>query len=67
MWGPAPAINPNQKGISGGLSGAATEDGNGNRKGKKNKKNMQRVDNSILGFTCTAATERVNVGEIENL
>jgi hypothetical protein len=39
----------------------------GGKRGKKGKKAMQRVDNSILGFTCTAATERVNVGEIENL
>ncbi|CAG0914312.1 unnamed protein product [Notodromas monacha] len=36
----------------------------GKGKSKKNKK-MQKVDNSILGFSVTAASDRVNVGDRE--
>lgn len=36
-------------------------------KGGKKKKKMQKVDSSILGFNVCANSERVNIGEIENV
>ena len=74
MWGPAPAVNPNimsnqpsarhQAGSNkhDDTTGSAAAAGGGKKKSKK----MQKVDASILGFTCTAAAGRVNIGEIEN-
>ncbi|XP_076652489.1 GIGYF family protein Gyf isoform X3 [Halictus rubicundus] len=50
---PAPAINPN----------APTEFQEAKGKSKKPKKGkMYRVDNKILGFSVTAAPDRINVG-----
>ncbi|XP_057342048.1 GRB10-interacting GYF protein 2-like [Microplitis mediator] len=51
---PAPAINPN----------APTEFQEVKGKSKKPKKGkMFKVDNRILGFSVTAATDRINVGD----
>lgn len=70
MWGPAPAINPGDHRAAGGLVGAdmANDDkflSVSNK--KKNKKRMQKVDNSqFLGFTVHQSSDRVNVGQIES-
>jgi PERQ amino acid-rich with GYF domain-containing protein len=63
MWGPAPAVNPNLNRSGGQISGDFEK--MTGVAGKKSKKKMQKLDNSILGFTVHAAPDRVNVGEID--
>lgn len=76
MWGPAPALNPKgssrqhsskqqQHQSSDGATGNASTNNGGSNGSKKRGKKMQKVDSSILGFTCTAAATRVNIGEID--
>ena len=69
LWGPAPAVNPGatrQKQSSKQTDSGATGNASSNNGGsKKRGKKMQKVDSSILGFTCTAAAGRVNIGEID--
>lgn len=62
MWGPAPAIMPNQ-------NKSSCHDGdskNGSSSKKKKKGRMQKLDNSVLGFTVYADPTRLNVGEIDH-
>ncbi|XP_041377891.1 GRB10-interacting GYF protein 2-like isoform X2 [Gigantopelta aegis] len=56
IWGPAPAVNPKE------TRSALTDVEKA--KGKK-KKRMQKIDQSILGFTVHASQNRVNAGEID--
>lgn len=35
------------------------------KRGKRKQKKLQRVDPSILGFSVNAASDRVNMGEID--
>jgi PERQ amino acid-rich with GYF domain-containing protein len=79
IWGPAKAIMPGQAAAA--AIGASTTGGGGTgikaaetattggkeRGGGRKKKKMQRVDGSLLGFSCTADSGRVNVGEIESI
>ncbi|XP_064643332.1 GRB10-interacting GYF protein 2-like isoform X2 [Lineus longissimus] len=62
MWGPAPAVNPNLSKVGGQVPGDFQMVGAAN---KKAKKKMQKLDNSILGFTVHANPDRINAGEIE--
>ena len=68
MLGPTPAVNPNMTrgGGGGGQQGAAPSAAldAAAKGGKKKKKRMQKLDNSVLGFTVHAAPDRINVGEI---
>ncbi|KAK6175421.1 hypothetical protein SNE40_013888 [Patella caerulea] len=59
IWGPA--LTPKER-----KPVRAAEPDTQKSKGKKKKK-MQKLDGSVLGFTCHAAPDRVNAGEIENL
>lgn len=59
IWGPAPARDFRQSG-----GNQHSESDSQKAKGKKKKK-MQKIDSSILGFTCAADPDRINVGEIE--
>ncbi len=60
MWGPAPAVNPSQKGHTLEESQSAAT-----KMLAKKKKKMQKLDPGELGFTVQAAPDRVNIGEIE--
>ncbi|ESP03518.1 hypothetical protein LOTGIDRAFT_171304 [Lottia gigantea] len=62
IWGPAPAINPKER-----KPAQASDGGNAQKSKGKKKKKMQKLDGSVLGFTCQAAPDRVNAGEIENI
>lgn len=65
MWGPAPAITPS---VNKSSSQHEFDSGIGGGKGKKKKKNrMQKVDNSMLGFTVQPDPDRINVGEIDHI
>ncbi|XP_048776485.1 GRB10-interacting GYF protein 2-like isoform X2 [Ostrea edulis] len=59
IWGPAPARDFRQS-----SGNQYSESDSQKAKGKKKKK-MQKIDSSILGFTCAADPDRINVGEIE--
>nr|XP_022340594.1 GRB10-interacting GYF protein 2-like isoform X2 [Crassostrea virginica] len=59
IWGPAPARDFRQ-----GSGNQHSESDSQKAKGKKKKK-MQKIDSSILGFTCAADPDRINVGEID--
>ena len=78
MWGPAKAVTPkNNNNIddTGKMATAAAAAANTTnvsaptsskaKKGKKNK--MQKLEPSLLGFSCMADSTRVNIGEIESL
>ena len=72
MWGPAKAIMPPGQQISNkhnNNSSAALNVEEMKRSVDKNKKKkrMQKLDGSMLGFSCTADSGRVNIGEIETL
>lgn len=67
LWGPAPAITPvvnkpNSQPVN-------DNDGNSNSKGKsrRRKNRMQKLDNSLLGFTVQSNPDRLNVGEIDHV
>lgn len=60
LCSPAIAINPRT------ISGSDYQEVKG--KGKKTKKNkMLKVDARILGFSVTAAEDRINVGDIDTV
>lgn len=53
---------------SGGAAAAANQtDGFTAARSKKKKKKMQKVDNSLLGFTVQADPTRLNAGEIDRI
>ncbi|KAG1673592.1 GRB10-interacting GYF protein 2 [Nymphon striatum] len=62
MWGPAPAIMPNQIKV---LNDESAKSNSTCKKKKKGK--MQKLDNSVLGFTVHADPTRINVGEIDHV
>lgn len=68
LWGPAPAVNPIVN-KSSNSQPSNDNDGNSNAKGKsKRRKNkMQKLDNSMLGFTVQSNPDRLNVGEIDHV
>ncbi|XP_061162750.1 GRB10-interacting GYF protein 2-like [Saccostrea echinata] len=59
IWGPAPARDFRQSG------GNQNNDSDTQKAKGKKKKKMQKIDSSILGFTCAADPDRINVGEID--
>lgn len=67
MWGPAPAITPSvYRTPASSVNGC---DVNSATKGKikKRKGRMQKLDNSMLGFTVQPNPDRINVGEIDHV
>jgi PERQ amino acid-rich with GYF domain-containing protein len=83
LWGPAPALNPQlsrqQQSVSSGATTKQQQKGGSEKvrevtmhgsaapgAGKK-KKRMQKVDNSVLGFTVIADPERTNYGDLDKV
>jgi len=67
IWGPAPAVNPKESRGGGSSNNNDFDPANARNKNKKKKGKMQKIDQSILGFTVHAETARVNAGEIDNV
>lgn len=76
MWGPAPAVTPanykqnnnstlviNEETKAAAIANATSA--SKDKRGKKKK--MSKVDTSLLGFSCSADSGRVNIGEIETV